>query len=131
MVEKRIPSVLKPYFDLFRFNIRENRRLPNELLSSQRSRFWTFGIYSLQSFDLFWCVSHILAVIHIVFASTFSSSLQTQRHRKSHVQENESTDKIISLHSTQDKRREETKTPLCPREGEKKKMVLLLYMMCS
>lgn len=74
---------MKPDFDLFRFNVRKNGTLSNELLPSQRSWFWAFCIDSLQGFHLLWCISHILASIHLLFTVT-SATIALSVHQKRH-----------------------------------------------
>lgn len=72
--KKFIPAILKPDFDLSRFNIRENRTLPNKLLPSQRTRLWAFSVNPLQSLHLLRCIPYILAWIHLLI------SMNSKRH---------------------------------------------------
>lgn len=73
-----VPSVLEPNLDLLRLNIGENGTLSDELLAAQGTGFGAFMVKPLKCFHLFWCVPHILPVIHCHLAPFFAS--WTHRH---------------------------------------------------
>jgi len=74
-----VPAVLKPDFDLFGLNVRENRTLSNKLLSSQRTRLRTFCIHSLQCLNLLRCIPHILTWIHVLVLTVYRKRHKNQQ----------------------------------------------------
>lgn len=84
--ETYVPAVLKPDFDLLRFNVRENGALPNKLLPPQRARLGAFSIDPLESIDLLRGVPHILARIHLLLllAAAAAVAVALPVHRKRH-----------------------------------------------
>ena len=59
--EREVPAVLEPDFDLLGLDIREDRALTDQLLSSQGAGLWALGVDSLQGFHLLGGVPHVLA----------------------------------------------------------------------
>lgn len=70
-----IPPVLKPNFDLLRLNVSKDRTLPDQLLSSQRTRFRALGVDSLKRLHLLRRVPHILAGRIKVLVDTTTAAL--------------------------------------------------------
>lgn len=59
-----MPPILKPYFDLFGFNVGQNWTLENQLLPPQRAGLRTLRINPLQSLNLLSCVSDIFSSVN-------------------------------------------------------------------
>lgn len=85
-IEIFIPSILKPNFDLFGFNVRENGALPNELLATNGAGFGAVVIEPLQGFDLLRRVADILAIVEVRWLLTILAGhchLQIKNHHNS------------------------------------------------
>lgn len=82
MQRPNLPAILEPNFDLLWLDVCKNRTLSDQLLPSQRARFWALGVNSFERFHLLRRVSDILAGIKVlVDAATAAFSMVSHSHR--------------------------------------------------
>lgn len=69
LIKLKIPSILKPDFDLLRLDIGENGALSDQLLATNGTGFRTFVIEPLKGFNLLRCVSNVFTVVDTMFVT--------------------------------------------------------------